>query len=62
MTTTEAAEALGITRSLVLRFIRQKRLAAERHGRDWWITSKEIERFRGIPRKPTGRPRQHNTP
>lgn len=50
MTTTEAAEALGITRSLVLRFIRQGRLASEKRGRDHWITVEEVERFKALPR------------
>jgi excisionase family DNA binding protein len=50
MTTSEAAEALGIDRSLVLRFIREKRLQAERHGRDWWIAQEALETFKALPR------------
>jgi excisionase family DNA binding protein len=50
MTTQEAAEALGIDRSRVLRFIRDGRLQAERHGRDWWITPQEVERFKALER------------
>lgn len=50
MTTEEAAEALGVTRSLVLRFIRDNRLKSEKRGRDHWITPEEVERFKAIPR------------
>lgn len=50
MTTAEAAEALGITRSLVLRFIRDGRLKSTKRGRDHWITAEEVERFKALPR------------
>lgn len=50
MTTAEAAEALGVTRSLVLRFIRDKRLKTTMHGRDHWIEPEEVERFKTLPR------------
>lgn len=50
MTTQQAAEALGIHRSRVLHLIREGRLHAERHGRDWWITPEEVERFKALPR------------
>lgn len=50
MTTQEAAEALGVHRSRVLHFIRDKRLKAEKRGRDWWIEVKEVERFKQQPR------------
>lgn len=51
MTTQEAAEALGVTRSLVLRFIRDGRLKSEKHGRDHWITPEELARFKALERK-----------
>lgn len=50
MTTAEAAEALGITRSLVLRFIRQGRIKTTMRGRDHWISTAEVERFKALPR------------
>ena len=55
MTTAEAAEALGVNRSLVLRFIRQGRLKSEKRGRDHWIEPEEVERFKALPRPKTGR-------
>jgi excisionase family DNA binding protein len=55
MTTQEAAEVLGVTRSLVLRFIRQGRLKSVMHGRDHWLDVQEVERFKTLPRKKTGR-------
>lgn len=61
MTTTEAAQALGIHRSRVLHFIREKRLKAERHGRDWWLDPAEVERFAALDRPEgwrKGRPRR----
>lgn len=58
MTTAEAAEALGIDRSLVLRFIRQGRLKSEKRGRDHWIEPQEVERFKALPRLKTGRKRK----
>lgn len=59
MTTQEAAEALGIDRSGVLRLIRHGRLPAEKHGRDWWIKEIDLEAFKAQPR-PVGRPRNPN--
>lgn len=57
MTTQEAAEVLGINRSLVIRFVEQGRLQAVKHGRDWWIDPAEVERFKALPRPKTGRKR-----
>ena len=54
MTTAEAAAALGIHRSRVLHLINEGRLHAERHGRDWWISPDEVERFKHEGRKPEG--------
>lgn len=52
---TEAAKYLGLTDSLVRNYCRQKRLKAERVGRNWVITRKELDRFKKTPR-PTGNP------
>jgi excisionase family DNA binding protein len=57
MTTAEAAEALGIHRSRVLHLIREGRLPAVKHGRDWWIEPEAIAAFAAQDRKP-GRPRK----
>jgi excisionase family DNA binding protein len=53
MTTTEAAERLGITSATIRQRIAAGTLRAERRGRDWWITPREVERYR---RESLGRP------
>lgn len=61
MTTAEAAEALALHRSRVLHLIREGRIQAARHGRDWWIEPDEVERFKALDRKQgwkKGRPRK----
>ena len=51
--TVEAARALGITESLVRRYIREKRIEAEVLGeRTYLISQKALEAFKRIPRKP----------
>ena len=52
---TEAAEYLGLTDSLVRSYCRQRRIKAERIGRNWVITKKELDRFKKQPR-PMGNP------
>ena len=52
---TEAAEFLGLTDSLVRNYCRQSRIKADRVGRNWVITRKELERFKKTPR-PFGNP------
>ena len=63
MTTAQAAEALGITRRRVLQLIAKELLRSEKRGRDHWIESAELERFRQLPR-PMGWKlgRKRNTP
>lgn len=59
MTPSEAAEVLGLTTERVLQFIRQGRLDAELKGRSGYLIHRgELERFRGIDRKRSGRPRK----
>jgi excisionase family DNA binding protein len=55
MTTTEAADALGLTRAWLWRLIKRGTIAAERRGRDWWIEDSEVERYK-VDRKPAHRP------
>jgi excisionase family DNA binding protein len=45
LTTTEAADRLGIKPRSVVQLIRRELLAAEKRGRDWFITMEEIERY-----------------
>jgi excisionase family DNA binding protein len=58
MTTAEAAESLGIAPTTVRRQIEQGRIAARKVGRDWWVTPREVERYRaeslGRPGRKTG--------
>jgi len=55
MTALEVAERLGVTKSLVERWIRKGVIKAERVGRMYVIETSEFERFAAIPRRP-GRP------
>jgi len=48
MTTQEAAECLGITRGTVLVQIRNGRLSATKHGRDWNVSAAAVERYRRL--------------
>ena len=55
MTTHEVAARLGITARSVARLIGQKLIRAEKHGRDYWIDSAEVERYER-ERRAQGRP------
>jgi excisionase family DNA binding protein len=46
VTTKEAAQILGVTPARVRQLIKEKRLAAEKHGRDHLLQDREVERFR----------------
>jgi excisionase family DNA binding protein len=51
----EVAAFLGRSRVRIQQLVQNKRLKAERFGRDWFIKRDEVERFSKIPRRP-GRP------
>lgn len=53
LTTAEAAARLGVSRGRVLHLIRDKRLPATKHGRDWVIRENDLEQLRRLP---VGRP------
>jgi excisionase family DNA binding protein len=59
LTTVEAADIIGITPSLVRKYVREGRLEAERVGEGrrstFYFEREEVERFAAIPRK-IGRP------
>lgn len=46
MTLPEAANRLGTTTAGLRMAIRRGALKAEKHGRDWWVTNSEVERYR----------------
>lgn len=46
MTTAEAAGSLSIAAATVRRQIGQGRITARKVGRDWWVTPREVERYR----------------
>ena len=61
LTTTQAADWLGITESLVRRYCRDGRLRGQKLARDWLIEKDDLEQFAQKPRK-VGRPKsQHLT-
>lgn len=57
LSTTEAMERLGVTRTRILQMIHEGPLQgkAEKKGRDWFIPEAEIVKLEAIDRKP-GRP------
>lgn len=50
-TTKEAAARLGLAPVTVRRHIEEGRLHAEKQGRDYFITEKELTRFAAISRR-----------
>lgn len=57
MTTTEAADRLGLTARSVARLIKAHIITATKRGRDYWIDDAEVERY-ATDRKPAGRPKK----
>ena len=57
MTTTEAADRLGITARSVARLIKIGTIAAAKHGRDYWIDDAEVARY-AAERRAAGRPKK----
>lgn len=55
ITATEAAEILGIHRSLVWKYMRNGRLKAIQVGNFWLVSQREVRRFAKRPR-PVGNP------
>lgn len=55
MTTPEAAAELNVSRAWVWRLIKRGTLAATFRGRDWWVETEEVERYKR-ERKPAHRP------
>jgi excisionase family DNA binding protein len=51
MTLTEAAAALGLTAATLRQQIAKGKLAARKVGRDWTVTTGEIERYRRDSRR-----------
>ena len=48
----QAATKLGITPSLVRRYLRNGRLSGRKFGHVWEIPAAALEEFRKLPRKP----------
>lgn len=64
-TTTEAAAVLNVDRRTVNQYIARGQLNAEKHGRDWFISQDELERFQRERPKlgwPKGKPRKAAIP
>lgn len=55
MTTTQAAEELGVTPRMVLHLISIGHLKAQKVGRDWQITQKNLDK---VVRRGPGQPRK----
>ena len=55
ITTTEAAARLGVNQSRVRQLILDKRLPAQKFGRDWMIEEKDLEK---VSERKVGRPKQ----
>jgi excisionase family DNA binding protein len=46
MTLTEAAATLGVTPATLRQQIARGKLRAVKRGRDWWVSRREVERYR----------------
>lgn len=57
LTAQEAAVRLGVTHSLICRWIKKGKIEAEKLGRTYAIKEAEIERFAKEPRQ-VGRPKE----
>lgn len=58
LTTSQAAEFLGVTPSRIRQLILENRLPAMKVGRDQLIKKDDLIAFSEIPRERTGRPSQ----
>ena len=57
LSTTEAAERLGVVPQLVRRLAAQGKLRGQKVGSDWVFSEREIARFKALPRV-VGRPKK----
>jgi excisionase family DNA binding protein len=57
ITTSEAAEILGVTPARVRQFVLDGRLIGRKFGRDLLLDELEVRKFAAKPRKITGRPK-----
>lgn len=62
MTAAEAAARLGLSAETIRRYCWSKRIAAEHHGRDWWITEEALTAFSEWRAPALGRGRPRTTP
>ena len=51
MTLGEAAAILGVTAATLRQQIANGKLKARKVGRDWWVASKEVERYRIVHKR-----------
>ena len=51
MTLTEAAALLGVTAATLRQQIANGKLRATKRGRDWFVTKREVERYRAESRR-----------
>lgn len=52
VTLIEAAVLLSVTPDNLRGAIKRGSLKAEKHGRDWWVSAREVERYRAENRRP----------
>lgn len=55
LTTQQAADKLGVSRTWVIKLIARGDLPAAKHGRDWQIAEVDLAH---MPRRKSGRPRK----
>ena len=51
MTLIEAAAILGVTAATLRQQIANGKLRALKRGRDWWVTRREVERYRATSKR-----------
>lgn len=51
MTLIQAAERLGVQPATLRQQIANGKIRAKKVGRDWWVTDREVERYRAESRR-----------
>lgn len=57
LTTTQAAERLGVTRPAIQKLIETNRIPAKRFGRYWVLSAKDVDEYART--RKVGRPAKH---
>jgi excisionase family DNA binding protein len=59
LSVTQAAKEIGVNRARVLVFIEEKRLPAQKAGKQYVLKASDVKRFKAVARDP-GRPKKRD--